>query len=313
VSLETREIVAVPSPEELAYAGLLIEIETRKRRLTGLETERATLESALSRFAVAVKDRIGGLKEEIRQIRLKLEEIKRRMIRLRDDPTADPVEVEREVADELYAQRDEARAEEEATRFEEVGGDAQPVRPPRREAAIEAEILRLYRELAKRYHPDLAQNPEERHERAETMLKINVAYRERDLVTLQKFLLEAERTRPAAPLRLHRQKLAWAHREIARLDRAILELDAKLGMMRRSDTYALWRAPEQSEAILDDLETKTKERLKREQSRLDEANTGYQRLIARRRRAQLIRERTADLRTERVAAGTATGASSRRV
>jgi hypothetical protein len=83
--------------------------------------------------------------------------------------------------------------------------------------------------------------------------------------------------------------------------------------MRRSDTYALWRAPEQSEAILDDLETKTKERLKREQSRLDEANTGYQRLIARRRRAQLIRERTADLRTERVAAGTATGASSRRV
>ena len=58
MSPESRAIVAVPSPEELAYAGLLIEIETRKRRLAGLEAERVTLESALSRFAVAVKDRL---------------------------------------------------------------------------------------------------------------------------------------------------------------------------------------------------------------------------------------------------------------
>jgi len=312
VNPESRAIVAVPSPEELAYAGLLIEIETRKRRLAGLETERATLESALSHFAVAVKDRIGGLKEEIRQARLQVEEIRRRMMRLRDDPDADPVDVEREVAEELFAQRDEARAEEEATRSEDVGGEIRPARPPRREAAIEAEILRLYRELAKRYHPDLAPTPEERHQRAEMMLKINVAYRERDLVTLQKLLLEAERTRPAASLRLHRQRLAWAHREIARLERAIADLDARLGMMRRSDTYALWRAPDQSDAILDDLEAKTKERLSRERSRLSEATTGYQRLLARRRRAQLLRERTADLRTGRAPVGTATGTSARR-
>jgi hypothetical protein len=302
VSPETRAIVAVPSPEELAYAGLLVDIETRKRRLAALEAERATLESALSRFAVAVKARIGGLKDEIRQTRLQLEEIRRRMIRLRNDPDADPVEVEREVAEELYARAEETRAEEEATRFEEMG-EAPPVHPPRRETAIEAEILRVYRELAKRYHPDLAQNPEERRRRAETMLKINVAFRERDLVALQKLLLEAERARPAAPLRLHRQKLAWAHREIARLDRAILELEAKLGLMRRSDTYVLWRSPDQSDVILDDLEAKTRDRLTRERLRLDEATSGYQRLLARRRRAQLIRERTADLRTGRVPVG----------
>ncbi|HEY7035244.1 MAG TPA: hypothetical protein VH482_28150 [Thermomicrobiales bacterium] len=302
MSPETREIVAVPSPEELAYAGLLVDIETRRHRLAALEAERATLETALSRFAVAVKTRIGGLKEEIRQTRLQLEEIRRRMIRLRDDPDADPVEVERAVAEELYARAEEARAEEEATRFEEMGDDP-PARPPRREAAIEAEILRVYRELAKRYHPDLAQNPEERRQRAETMLKINVAFRERDLGALQKLLLEAERARPAAPLRLHRQKLAWAHREIARLDRAILELEAKLGLMRRSDTYVLWRSPDQSDVILDDLEAKTRDRLARERTRLDEAATGYQRLLARRRRAQLIRERTANLRTGRVPVG----------
>jgi hypothetical protein len=302
VSQEIREIVAVPSAEELAYAALLVDIETRKRRLAALDAERATLETALSRFAVAVKARIGGLKDEIKQTRLQLEELRRRMIRLRNDPDADPVEVAREVAEELYARADEARSEEEATRFEEIG-DAPPIHSSRREAASEAEILRLYRELAKRYHPDLASTPEERRARAETMLKINVAYRERDLGALQKLLLDADRSRPAVPLRLHRQKLAWAHREIARLDRAILELEAKLGLMRRSDTYVLWRSPDQSEVILDDLEAKTRDRLTRERTRLDEANTAYGRLLARRRRAQLIRERTADLRAGRVPVG----------
>jgi hypothetical protein len=140
------------------------------------------------------------------------------------------------------------------------------------------------------------------------MLRINVAYRDRDLVTLQKLLLEAERAGPAAPLRLHRQKLAWAHREIARLDREIAELEARLSLLRRSDTYALWRNPDQSESILDDLEAKTNERLTRERGRLDEATTTYQRLLARRRRAQLLRERTADLRTGRVTVGVPVGA-----
>ena len=67
-----------------------------------------------------------------------------------------------------------------------------------------------------------------------------------------------------------------------------------------------------SDVILDDLEAKTRERLTRERGRLDEATTGYQRLIARRRRAQLLRERTADLRTDRVPAGSPAGASARR-
>jgi hypothetical protein len=306
VTLKTRTLVAVPSPEEIAYAALLVDIESRRRRVAALETERATLEVALSRFAVAVKSRIGGMKDEIRQARQELEEIRRRTVRLRTDPDADPVEVERSVAEELYARREEARAEEEATRFEGMG-DLAPRRPSRRDAALEAELVRVYRELAKRHHPDLAQNSEERRQRAETMLKINVAYRERDLVGLQKLLLEAERHRPAAPLRLHRQKLAWAHREIARLDREIAELEAKLNLMRRSDTYTLWRSPDQSERILDDLEAKTKDRLIRERTRLDEATANYQRLLARRRRAQLLRERTADLRPGRVTVGAPSG------
>jgi hypothetical protein len=94
-------------------------------------------------------------------------------------------------------------------------------------------------------------------------------------------------------IRLHRQRLAWAIREVTRLDRQIVDLTAKLEMMRRSDTYTLWKTPDQSDKVLDDLEIRTQERLTREKTRLEEASTTYQRLAARRRRALLLRERIA--------------------
>lgn len=281
----------------MEYVRLLIEIEIRRCRVAALEAERAALESALSRFAVAVKNRIGGLKEEIRATRAKIEEMRRRVARLRADPDADPVEVEREIAEELAAREAEARAAEEAFRraFSGEGNGAADAERAARDhfAAQDAEILRLYRELAKRYHPDLARTPEERQQRAAMMLRINVAYRDRDLSALQAMMLEAERAAAVSPARLRRERLRWAIRELDRLDRQIAELEARLELLKRSDTYALWQSPSSSDAALDELEAKTLARLKRERDRLQEASNLYHRMVARRRRTELIRRRTA--------------------
>lgn len=295
----TRAIVAVPTPEEMEYARLLIEIEVRRCYLASLEAERAALEGALSRFAVAVRDRIGGLKDEIRATRLKIEEVRRRVARLKADPDADPRDVERQVAEELAARDADAQAAAEAFRRAFADGEAEappdgsPPHAKQVRSAHDAEILRLYRELAKRFHPDLAPSPDERHRREAVMLKINVAYRDRDLSTLQALMLEAERAVAASPSRLNRERLRWAFRELARLDREITHVQARLDLLRRSDTYALWQSPSVSDAALDDLEAKTLARLKRERDRLEEATLLYQRLVARRRRIELIRRRYA--------------------
>ena len=53
------------------------------------------------------------------------------------------------------------------------------------EVETSSEIKSLYRELARRYHPDLAENPEVRKQRASVMQEINTAYQQRDLDVLQ--------------------------------------------------------------------------------------------------------------------------------
>lgn len=51
----------------------------------------------------------------------------------------------------------------------------QPVRPPERVRASE-EARRLYRDLARKAHPDLAQEETERHRREEFITRVNAAY-----------------------------------------------------------------------------------------------------------------------------------------
>ncbi len=154
----------------------------------------------------------------------------------------------------------------------------------------EAEVLRLYRELAKRHHPDLARTPAERERRAELMLRVNVAYRDRDLATLRSIYLEVQLDAPLSSEELCRQRLAWTLHEIARLDREIRTVGKRIDALTTTDTFTLWKAQERGEAALDDLELRTKQRLTRERERLDEATAQYDRLAVRR---QVMQRRAA--------------------
>ncbi len=51
----------------------------------------------------------------------------------------------------------------------------------------EVELKRLYRELAKKYHPDTSQNPETQKIKEDIMKKINRAYKDKNLDTLKAF------------------------------------------------------------------------------------------------------------------------------
>lgn len=276
-----QAIVLVPTPAEIEYARLLIAIETRTRRVAALEAEREALEAALSRFAVELQARIGGHRAEINRLRLELAEYKRRIERLREDGDIDPVEVERQVAEEFAVRREAERAAEETARRR---GEAYPPQAaqPQTDPGTEADILRLYRDLARRVHPDLARTEEERRRRSELMLRINVAYRDRDLLALQSLAREATLDDPVSPARSSEGKRSWAARVVARLDRTIVDLEAKVVALRRSDTYLLWQSPEASRAALDDLEAKTRQRLLVVRDRRDEVAVDYRRLVARR-------------------------------
>lgn len=279
----SRALVPIPSQEDREYARLLIEIETRKRRIQQLQGERDTLELALTRFAVDLKGRVGGVRAELNHVREQLAEYRRKIERLKEDEFLDPAALDQEIADEFAEQREAERLREEAAGREGQRVERERV-SHRLDAETEAEILRIYRELAKRFHPDLARSDAEKKRRAELMLRINVAYSERDLLALQTIAREAEAADPGAVVISTKERLHWAHRVIARLDGQIGDLQEQLALLKRSETYGLWQSPETSQQSIADLETRVRQRLTRERDRLDEAIIDYNRILRRRKR-----------------------------
>ncbi len=286
----TSELFRAPTSDELELARLQIELEHRRSELERCEAERDTLEVGLTRFAADVKARVGDVKDDIRHIRHELDEMRQRIARLRADPAATPADVERDVAEEMA--QAEAELNGEFVHGPNGSGKHRSNLPTRPMSSIEteAEVLRLYRELAKRHHPDLARTAAERERRAELMLRVNVAYRDRDLATLQSIFLEVQLDTPLSTEELCRQRLAWTRHEIARLDREIRAVEMRIASLIKTDTYALWQAQERGESALEDLELRTRQRLSRERERLDDATAQYDRLAVRR---QVMQRRAA--------------------
>jgi hypothetical protein len=260
----------------------MIVIEIRKKQINDLQTERDDLESALSKFAIVLKGRVGNLRAELNRVRLQVAEYRRRIERLKENESLDQATLEEEVAAEFAEREEQARAEEAANNRE--GARVERRRSVRRlDAESEAEILRIYRELAKRFHPDLASNDKERTRRTELMLRINVAYSDRDLLALQQIAKQAESVDPVFAALTSKERLSWARRVIARLDVQIDDLSSQLELLQRSETYSIWKSPETSTQSIEELEVKARQRLTRERDRLDEAILDYNRILRRRR------------------------------
>ena len=277
----TSQLAYTPLPEELELAQLLVTLEERRGCLAKRDAERAELEMALTRFAAQVKSRVGDMKDEIRNHRAKLEEIRQRVQRLKADPDAAPADVERSIAEELEGEEEPEPLTGFRGRPDGPPSGSMPATPPASPQTM-AEVLRLYRLLAKRHHPDLATSPAERERRTELMLRVNIAYRDHNLTALRALMLEVHMDLPLVSSDLCKQRISWAKHELQRLERELRVVEHRVDSLLSSDTYALWTSELLGQSALDDLEQRTSERLLRERSRLDEASSQYARMAARR-------------------------------
>lgn len=145
--------------------------------------------------------------------------------------------------------------------------------PPKQEEATKAEIKRLYRQLARTYHPDLADSDGERIFRTEKMRAVNDAYKAGSMVELlaladelearEKRIGEGKRPSPANQssqssqtdtqlVEALEQELARCQRKLRYFDnqlrnlhnRPIVELmvDVKFGKKQGRDVFATMRA-----------------------------------------------------------------------
>ncbi|MER6599491.1 hypothetical protein [Streptomyces parvus] len=127
----------------------------------------------------------------------------------------------------------------------------QPVRPPKRVRPSE-EARRLYRELARKAHPDLAQDEVERQRRDEFIARVNAAYGRGDVELLKELMAEWEAgpVQPPAPLSESEElyaRLEWLSRRKELLTVLAKELeDGAIGSMLRM-------APDDPDQLLEDI------------------------------------------------------------
>lgn len=127
----------------------------------------------------------------------------------------------------------------------------QPVRPPKRVRPSE-EARRLYRELARKAHPDLAQDELERERRDEFITRVNAAYGRGDVELLKELAAEwaAGPAKPLPPLSESEElyaRLEWLSRRKELLTVVAKELEeSAIGAMLRM-------APDDPDQLLEDI------------------------------------------------------------
>ena len=262
-------LVRVVGADERAYERLMVEIEDARRRVVELQLELEGLRLAVGRFEAEYHARVGALFVELDRLRLAIAEYERRILRLRADPGADPTRIEEEIRVAFHGRHEEVRsAEDEARRHERVYQDLADD-PDLTDQASE-DVRGLYRELAKRYHPDLARTDEERSRREDVMRRVNAAFKRGDVAALRAIEQEAAAEDPAFETRPIDEKLAWATREVTRLERVLAYLGDELAAVRQTDTFRLWRRQDAGEGVVEALELDLREEIEHARERMDE-------------------------------------------
>lgn len=106
-------------------------------------------------------------------------------------------------------------------------------KPPPQPLDEDAETLLrdLYRQLARHYHPDLAEDEDDRAFRSEKMRAVNKAFANKSLAELKYLALEAKiptRRSPARPRRPPKSEVERLQQELARYRRRLGEVRAEL-------------------------------------------------------------------------------------
>ncbi len=198
------ELILQPTPDEALLQQTREQLTAARSLLADREAELAQLRAQLAHFEGRYFRQVGILYAELDDIEARIAE---REVDLYDSDAA-----------RLRAQQARQRAFETQTAALDDTPAADPPDPP-------PTLKSLFREVARRIHPDFARDPAEAQHFTLLMARANQAYRRADIAALER-LLDDHRELDAPPLaepsvaellRLNRQ-LAHARRDLAALD-----------------------------------------------------------------------------------------------
>jgi hypothetical protein len=260
---------------------LELEVAAAREQLAQLEQEHADLTMDLRGFELLYQARVGPVQAQLEAAQLHIAEYKLRieLLRFRGRALA-PSQLEAEVEWQLREQRRHAESTETEAQAAQNKWSAIAADQP--DPAAHLDLKQLYRELAKRLHPDLTPDPAERVVRSQRMAQVNELYAQHQLDALRQILrdvtLDQARVRENDEQRLRRLKYERTQltESIRRFKSEIAELE-RSALLQLKIEYALQKA--RGHNVLDEMADRMRAQVQLAQNELAELITRFRELI----------------------------------
>ena len=222
-----------PMTQPDSLDALRIEIEQKREFVARMEQERTDIELEIAAFEVNYNAEVKPLQDELDAITLHIQEYKLRneLLRFRGNRLS-AVQLEAEVELRLHGRRTQATFSDTPPAHARQRWEG-ALRTAGLDIVTKAELKSLYRELAKRFHPDLAANDLERESHGARMAEINDAYARGDLEALRHAADESDMRASLPP------SLADLLAERDRLDALIIRLRQDMAELNRDPLMLL--------------------------------------------------------------------------
>ncbi len=239
----TTAIIRTLTPEEEELQKKKVELASLEANLIQRELDLATLRAELSAFECRYLQTVGVLYAELDKIEAQIAEAQARR-----RPT------------DHQAQERAARARAQA---DESAQTAASTTEPR--AKPTETLKKLFRDAAKRIHPDLAANDADRARRQRFMAEVNRAYEEGDEARLRSLLADWEASPDTVEGEGVGAELVRVIRKIAQIQKRLTEIDSEIQQLRASDLYQLRarvnEAESQGRDLLKEMATQIKQQI----------------------------------------------------
>lgn len=250
----TTKQTRAPKPEERELARKLREQERLEAELAECELRLATLRAELRTIESRYLQMVGTDYAELDELRAQMAE------RLAaEEPGNERLQ---RVACEARARANESRS-------------AVSTNEPRALKAFSPspELKRMYREAAKRIHPDLTADATDRARRQELMAEVNRAYQEGDESGIAKILDVYESSPEAVQGEGAGVELVRVIRKLSLMNNRLAEIETEFQSLINSDLYLLKvqadDAQEQGRDLLEEMAGKVRQRIADSKSRME--------------------------------------------
>ncbi|MFQ5449420.1 MAG: molecular chaperone DnaJ [Nitrospinaceae bacterium] len=220
-------LTPIVSPEEEELQQKRQELVDLEQELADKELELSTLKGELNLFERRYNQVLGAKYAELDEIKAQVLELACRFY-----PRSDEFRAEARTARE--------RARKSADHSENAGSEE----PPEEDFQPSEALKKLFREVAKKIHPDLASNATQKAHRHELMARLNQAYDRLDEEGIRAILIEWEASQPAEANVTLGTRLVRTVRQIAQIRKRLNRIRDELEELTHSGMFQLMKKVE---------------------------------------------------------------------